>query len=66
MEKKIDVDLLYSKIKEKDIKLNDIANITGISSAHLCLMFKQKRNITVDKLNKIIEATKIDINDITK
>ena len=66
MEKKIDVDLLYSKIKEKDIKLNDIAAMTGISSAHLCLMFNQKRNITVDKLNKIIAATKIDINDITK
>lgn len=66
MEKKIDVDLLYSKIKQKDIKLSYISAMTGISQPHLCLMFNQKRNITVAKLNKIIEATKIDINDITK
>lgn len=66
MERKINVDLLYNKIKERGISFRELSRQTGISTAHLSLMFNDKRNITVKKLNKILEVTHIDIKDITK
>lgn len=66
MERKINIDLLYKKIKESGISFKEISDKTGISTPHLSMMFKSKRNITVKKLNKILEATRIDIKDIMK
>lgn len=66
MERKINVDLLYKKIKESGISFKELSDKTGISTPHLSMMFKNKRNITVKKLNKILEVTHIDIKDIMK
>lgn len=66
MEKKVDIDLLYKKIKEKNMSLNSLAKITNISAGYLCMMLNNKRTMTVDRLNKILQATNININDITK
>lgn len=66
MEKKINIDLLYSKIKESGISFRELSKKTGISASHLSMMFNHKRNITVKKLNKIIEVMKIDVKDILK
>ena len=66
MEKQINVDLLYEKIKESGISFRELSEKTGISTPHLSLMFRDKRNITVKKLNKILEVTHINIKDIVK
>lgn len=66
MERKINIDLLYSKIKDLNITLRQLSNLTGMSAAHLSMMFSGKRNITIKKLNKILDATKINIKDIIK
>ena len=66
MERKINIDLLYKKIKESGISFKELSDKTGISTPHLSMMFKNKRNITIKKLNKILEVTHIDIKDIMK
>lgn len=66
MEKQIDLELLFDKIKEKNITLIELSKKTGISTPHLSMMFKDKRNMTIKKLNKILKATNIDIEDVTK
>ncbi len=66
MERKINVDLLYEKIKESGISFKELSEKTGISAPHLSMMFRDKRNITVKKLNKILEVTHINIKDIMK
>lgn len=65
MERKINIDLLYKKIKDSGISFRELSNKTGISTAHLSMMFMHKRNMTVSKLNKILEVTKIDIKDVS-
>lgn len=64
MENKIDVNKLYDRIKEMGISLRELSKLTGISSSHLCSMFKGNRNMSVNKLNIILEATNIKINEI--
>lgn len=66
MERKINVELLYSKIKDSGISFKELSKKTGISAPHLSMMFNNKRNITVKKLNKILEVMKIDVKDISK
>lgn len=66
MEKQIDLELLFDKIKEKNITLIELSKKTGISTPHLSMMFKDKRNMTIKKLNKILKATNIDIEDVIK
>lgn len=66
MEKKININLLYKKIKDSGMSFKELSEKTGISAPHLCLMFKHKRNMTIEKLNKILEATKTDIDELTK
>ena len=39
--------------------------MTGISYTHLSLIFAHKRNLSVVKLNIILNATGIDVKDIT-
>lgn len=64
MERKININVLYDKIKDSGMSFKQLSNKTGISAPHLSMMLKGKRNITVNKLNKILSATKIDIKDI--
>ena len=66
MEKEINIDLLYEKIKEKKISLRRLAALTSISSSQLCMIFSHKRNLTVSKLNRILKETHIKIDDIIK
>lgn len=66
MARKINVDLLVDKIKQSGISLHQLSKQTGISVSHLSMMFNNKRNITVKKLNKILEVTHINIKDITE
>ena len=64
MENKIDINKLYDKIKEMGLSLRDLSKLTGISSSHLCSMFKGNRNMNIKKLNIILNATNIKINEI--
>lgn len=64
MENKIDIYKLHNKIKELGISLRELSKLTGISPSHLCSMFKGNRNMTIKKLNIILEATNIKINEI--
>ena len=66
METKVNIQLLYDKIKEKNISFRQLAGKTGISTSHLSMMFTGKRNMTVKKLNKILEVTGIPIEDISE
>lgn len=66
MERKINVNLLVDKIKKSGISLHQLSRETGISASHLSMMFSNKRNITVKKLNKILEVTHINIKDISE
>lgn len=66
MERKINVNLLVDKIKKSGISLHQLSRETGISVSHLSMMFSNKRNITVKKLNKILEVTHINIKDISE
>lgn len=66
MERKINVNLLVDKLKQSGISLHQLARETGISVSHLSMMFSNKRNITVKKLNKILEVTHINIKDISE
>ena len=66
MEKQIDLELLFDKIKETNMTFKELSQKTGISAPHLSMMFKDKRNMTVKKLNKILKAANINIEDVTK
>lgn len=65
METQIDIDKLKEKLNEKKITYRKLAKMTGISYTHLSLIFAHKRNLSVVKLNIILNATGIDVKDIT-
>ena len=63
--RQIDIDKLKEKLNEKKITYRKLAKMTGISYTHLSLIFAHKRNLSVVKLNIILNATGIDVKDIT-
>lgn len=42
--------------KAKNMTLSTLTKLTGISRSHLSLMFNGHRNMTLVKMNKLIEA----------
>ena len=66
METKVNIDKLHKKIKESGMSIRQLAIKTGMSEPHLSMMFKGKRNMSVRKLNKILEIAQIDIKDISE
>lgn len=66
MATKIDIGQLKRMLDDRDISLGKLSKITGISKSHLSLMFNGKRNMTVKKLNLILEACNINAVDISQ
>lgn len=64
MAKQIKVGLLKEVLKEKNISYHMLSRRTGISVSLLSMMFSGKRNITINKLNLILDAASININNI--
>lgn len=64
--KQIDVHLLSEELKRKNITLSKLSELTNISKGHLSMMFNDKRNMSIKKLNKILCATNIKLEDISR
>lgn len=64
--KEIDIALLNNQLKCKNITLSKLSKLTNISKAHLSLMLNEKRNMSVKKLNTILEVTNINLKDISR
>lgn len=64
--KEIDIELLNKELKHKNITLSELSELTNISKSHLSLMLNDKRNMSVKKLNKILEVTNINLKDISR
>lgn len=66
MAQEINLELLHQELKLKGFTFLKLSALTGISAPHLSMMFAGKRNMTIVKLNKILEATGIEIEKIAK
>jgi len=66
MAQKINVGLLKKELSIKNISLRTLSRDTGISLPHLSMMFNGKRNMSIAKLNVILNVAGIDIDNITE
>lgn len=64
--KEIDIHLLSEELKRKNITLTKLSELTNISKGHLSMMFNDKRNMSIKKLNKILRSTNIKLEDISR
>lgn len=64
MAKQINLKLLKEAIADRNLSYHMVSRRTGISVSLLSLMFNGKRNMTVAKLNMILEATGVNISNI--
>lgn len=64
MAHEINLDTLKLVLKKKGITLLKLSEMTGISTPHLSMMFAGKRNMSVEKLNKILIVTDTLLDEI--
>lgn len=62
----VNLEVLLAKIKAKGISLGKLSTLSGISKPMLSLMFNRKRNMSVNKLNKILEVCELTLENISQ
>lgn len=61
----IDIAKVKQMVEIRQISLGKLSEMTGISKPMLSMMFNGKRNMSISKLNQILEACNISIRDVT-